>query len=71
MISMSKGLSLSPIVSQTRKMLGTWDLRMSRWPDEVQARMYPQIALVTPLRLLLLPHVDLVLVINEIDDGRP
>ena len=40
-------------------------------PDEVQAGVHPQVRLVRPVRLLLLPHVHLVLVVDEVDDGRP
>lgn len=44
---------------------------MAGRPDEVQARMHPQVALLAPLRLLLLDHVRLMLVVNEVDDGSP
>ena len=44
---------------------------MSRGPYEVQAGMDPEINLVLPLRLLLLAHVGLMLVINEVNNGCP
>ena len=44
---------------------------MTRRADEVQARMHPQVNLLLALRLLLLAHVRLVLVVDEVDDGRP
>lgn len=33
--------------------------------------MNTQVALLCTLRLLLLPHIDLMLVINEVNDGGP
>jgi hypothetical protein len=45
------------------------DLRVTGWPDEVQTRMDSQISLLVPLRLLFLPHVCLMLVVNEVDNG--
>lgn len=44
---------------------------MTSRPDEVQARVHPQIGLFVPLRLLLLPHIGLMLVIDKVDDGGP
>lgn len=44
---------------------------MSSGPNEVQARVHPQITLLRPLRLLLLTHVCLVLVVNEVDNWGP
>lgn len=44
---------------------------MSSWADEEQARVNTQIALLLTLRLLLLTHVNLMLVINEIDNRCP
>ena len=44
---------------------------MARRADEVQARMDTEVDLVLALRLLLLAHVRLVLVVDEVDDGRP
>lgn len=45
--------------------------RVTGRPNEVQASVHPQVALLTPLRLLLLDHVRLMLVVNEVDDGSP
>ena len=45
--------------------------RVARRADEVQARMNAEVDLVLALRLLLLAHVRLVLVVDEVDDGRP
>lgn len=39
--------------------------------DEVQAGVYTEVDLLLALRLLLLQHVRLVLVIEELDDGLP
>ena len=39
--------------------------------DEVQTRVHAEVDLVRALGLLLLAHVRLVLVVNEVDDGRP
>lgn len=44
---------------------------MTGRPDKVQARMDPHIELAHSVRLLLLPHVRLVLVINKVDDRCP
>ena len=44
---------------------------MSSGPNEIQTRMNPQINLILSLRLLLLPHIRLMLVVDEVDDGRP
>ena len=44
---------------------------MSRWADEVQAGMNTEIDLVDTAGLLLLQHVGLVLVIQELDDWHP
>ena len=45
--------------------------RVARRADEVQARMDTEVDLVLALRLLLLAHVRLVLVVDEVDDGGP
>lgn len=39
--------------------------------DEVKTSVNPQVSLLHPLWLLLLPHIRLVLVIDKVDDGRP
>ena len=44
---------------------------MARRANEVQARVHPEVNLLLALRLLLLAHVRLVLVIDEVDDGGP
>ena len=44
---------------------------MSGGPDEIQASMNPEVRFFVPLWLLLLPHISFVLVVNEVDDGRP
>jgi hypothetical protein len=41
---------------------------MTGWPDEVKASVNSQVSLLLPLRLLFLPHVCLVLVVNEVDN---
>jgi len=40
-------------------------------PDEEQARMHTQVGLLSTLRLLLLPHVCFMLVVDEVDDWAP
>ena len=47
------------------------DLRVTGGPDEVQASMNAKIALLAALGLLLLNHVRLMLVVNEVDNRRP
>src|SRR5690348_12960838 len=44
---------------------------MASGSDEEQARVNAQVALLEPFRLLLLPHVNLMLVIDKVDDGGP
>ena len=44
---------------------------MTSGTDEVQAGVHPEVNLLLPLWLLLLAHVRLVLVVNEVDDGSP
>ena len=44
---------------------------MSSGPDKVQASMDSQVALLGPLRLLLLTHVGLMLIVDEVDNGQP
>lgn len=44
---------------------------MSSCPNEIQAAVDPEVGLLLTLRLLLLSHVSLVLVIDEIDDRGP
>ncbi len=44
---------------------------MAGRPDEAQASVDTKITLLAALRLLLLNHVRLMPVINEVDDGRP
>lgn len=39
--------------------------------DEVQTGVDPQISLLAPLRLLLLPHICFMLVIDEFDNRSP
>jgi hypothetical protein len=66
-ISTSRGLTL--IVSCVRR-AGPRSLRSSRL-DKVETGVDPQILLVGPVGLLLLPHVGLVLIINEVDNRSP
>ena len=44
---------------------------MTSRPDEIQAGVDTKITLLTALGLLLLNHVRLVLVVDEVDDRRP
>ena len=43
--------------------------RVARRANKVQARMHTEVDLVLALRLLLVAHVRLVLVVDEVDDG--
>ena len=45
------------------------NVRMAGRSDEVQASMNTKVALLAALGLLLLDHVRLMLVVNEVDDG--
>lgn len=45
--------------------------RVTSRANEIEARVHPQINLVLPLRLLLLAHIRLMLIVDEIDNGRP
>lgn len=44
---------------------------MSGRTNEVQASMNTEVSLLYSLGLLLLPHIGLMLVVNEVDDGSP
>jgi hypothetical protein len=44
-------------------------VRMAGGPDEVQTSVDTKITLLAALWLLLLDHVGLMLVVNEVDDG--
>ena len=44
---------------------------MPSGPDEVQATVDPEVGLLPTLRLLLLPHIGLMLIIDEIDNWGP
>lgn len=47
------------------------DVRMPSRADKVEARVDTEVNLILALRLLLLAHVRLVLVVNEVDNGGP
>lgn len=68
-----EGLKTEPVkfIKYTKRHLAKQHSRVTGRPDEVQARMHPQVALLAPLRLLLLDHVRLMLVVNEVDNGSP
>lgn len=44
---------------------------MTSGSDEEQAGVYTQIGLLCTLRLLLLPHICFMLVVDEVDDWTP
>lgn len=48
-----------------------YHIRVSGGAYEVETSMHPQVGLLAPLGLLLLPHIRLMLVINELNNGRP
>ena len=45
--------------------------RVACWADEVQAGVNPEVNLLPPLGLLLLAHIRFMLVVDEVDNGRP
>ena len=47
------------------------NVRVTSRPNKIQASMNTKITLLAALGLLLLNHVCLMLVVNEVDDGRP
>lgn len=47
------------------------DVRVTSRSDEEQASMHTQVGLLCTLRLLLLPHIRFMLVVNEVDDWAP
>lgn len=47
------------------------DSRVSGGPNEVETSVDPEVNLVLTLGLLLLPHIGLMLVVNEVDNWRP
>jgi hypothetical protein len=68
---MSRGFNLKTDQSQidaSSDFLNKKSIRMTGWPDEVKASVNSQVGLLLPLRLLFLPHVCLVLVVNEVDN---
>jgi len=44
---------------------------MTSWTDEVEASMDSKVCLVGSQRLLLLSHICLMLVVDEVNDGSP
>jgi hypothetical protein len=69
---MSSGLRLLRHLSaRLRKTETPAYARMTGRANEVQAGVHAQVCLLLTLGLLLHPHVRLMLVVNEVDDGRP
>ena len=73
MISMSKGLSLEEGESECREETDVrkGHGRVATWTGKVEASMHSEVRLVGPQRLLLLSHIGLVLVVDEVNDGGP
>ena len=73
MISMSKGLSLEKGGGERRGETNAWKWhrRVTGWTDKVEASMHSEVRLVGPQGLLLLSHIRLMLVIDEVNDGGP
>ena len=71
MTSMSRGFNLRSRSGREMHPRRLRNVRMPSWPNEVQASMDTKVALISTHRLLLLPHVDFVLVVNEIDNWHP
>ena len=70
-ISMSRGLRLHTRHQWIGGEMCYACVRVSSGPDEKQAGMYAEITFLRALWLLLLPHVNLVLIIDEVNDGGP
>ena len=68
---MSKGLSLLEEFRRERTVQQPQYSRVNRGTDKVQASVNPEVNRLLPLRMLLLAHVRLVLVVDEVDDGGP
>jgi hypothetical protein len=66
-ISTSRGLTLLISCAPGK---GADSLRSSRL-DKVETSMNPQILFIGPVRLLFLPHVRFMLIINEVDNRSP
>lgn len=47
------------------------DVRVTSGSDEEQASVHTQVGLLSTLRLLLLPHIRFMLVVDEVDDWAP
>ena len=72
MISMSKGFNLCGRLSTKKKNEAEKVYaRVTCGANKVQASMDTQIRLFMPLGLLFLTHVRFVLVVNELDNGKP
>jgi len=72
MISMSKGLSLGEMGEcRCRRDVRRGHGRVTSGADKVEASMHSEVRLVGPQRLLLLSHVCLMLVIDEVNNGGP
>lgn len=73
MISMSRGLSLQQrmLSSYTLPVARYHRLRVTRGADEVQASVHPEVNLLLAPRLLLLAHIRLMLIVNEVNNGGP
>ena len=46
-------------------------LRVASRSDKVQRSVNTHVALLHALRLLFLPHIELVLIVHKVNDGRP
>ena len=73
MISMSKGFSLKEREGERCGRMGVWRGygRVTSGTDKIEACVYSEVRLVGPQRLLLLSHVRLMLVIDEVDNRGP
>lgn len=72
MISMSKGFSLgTKVIGKNEDMTWKMDIRVACGTNEVEASVHAEISLLVPLWLLLLAHVGFMLIVNELDDGKP
>ena len=70
MTSISKGFKLQRLLARVPlRKYGLNYARMTSGSDEVEACVNTQVGLLRPLRLLLLPHISFVLVVDEFDDG--
>jgi hypothetical protein len=71
MISISKGFKLRHSEVSFERTEERRDTRVTSGSDEEQASVHTQVGLLSTLRLLLLPHICFMLVVDEVDNWAP